>query len=400
MERGLTHRELQELLGAYALDAVDPDEAAAVEEHVASCPRCRAELAEHRETAAMLASVGAPAPEGVWDRIAAELDADAGIGVAEADAGAVVGGTVVGGAAAGGAGAGGAGVGGAAAGGAAAGGAGVGGAAVGGAGVGGRAVGRSRRRAARAARADSADAAGTAGPRVGGGSGDAGAGAGAGGAVAAGQPGTGIGVGSAGAADRAPDAADLAAARITDLAQARADAATIGAGRGGAASRRSRLWTSTRATAAAMTAAAVIVALLGIQLARVERRLDEVQSTTAARSLDEAALFAAANPDARRVRLSSDDGSRVADAVLLPDGQGYLLPRTLPALTEAETYQLWAVVGDQKISVGVLGPRPKVTAFHYNADPSVLAITAERAGGVVASEKQAVVVGFVEPKSA
>ncbi len=71
---GLTHREIEDLLGAYALDAVDPDERAVVERHLADCPRCRAEVVEHREVAALLAHSGGPAPEGVWDRIAAGLD--------------------------------------------------------------------------------------------------------------------------------------------------------------------------------------------------------------------------------------------------------------------------------------------------------------------------------------
>ncbi len=64
------HDEVEELLGAYALDAVDADEAAAVEAHLASCPRCRAELDAHREVAAHLAQGGAPAPDLLWDRIA------------------------------------------------------------------------------------------------------------------------------------------------------------------------------------------------------------------------------------------------------------------------------------------------------------------------------------------
>lgn len=68
------HDEIAELLGAYALDAVDGDEAAAVEAHLAVCPRCAAEVADHREVAAMLAHTGAPAPEGLWSRIAASLE--------------------------------------------------------------------------------------------------------------------------------------------------------------------------------------------------------------------------------------------------------------------------------------------------------------------------------------
>jgi len=70
----LTHDALAELLGAHAVDALDPDEAALVDAHVASCPRCRTELAELREAASLLAFSGAPAPDGAWERIAAALD--------------------------------------------------------------------------------------------------------------------------------------------------------------------------------------------------------------------------------------------------------------------------------------------------------------------------------------
>jgi hypothetical protein len=69
-----SHEEIAELLGAYALDAVDADEVTAVEDHLATCPRCRDEVARHREVAASLAFAGADAPEGVWERIVGELD--------------------------------------------------------------------------------------------------------------------------------------------------------------------------------------------------------------------------------------------------------------------------------------------------------------------------------------
>jgi hypothetical protein len=73
----VTHDDIQELLGAYALDAVDAGEVAAVEDHLRECPRCRAEVAEHRETAAFLAHAGADAPADLWDRIAGAIDAPA-----------------------------------------------------------------------------------------------------------------------------------------------------------------------------------------------------------------------------------------------------------------------------------------------------------------------------------
>ena len=69
----MTHEEVQQLLGAVAVDAVDPEEAALVEAHVRECARCRAELDELRETAALLGNGGGEAPAGLWDRIGGAL---------------------------------------------------------------------------------------------------------------------------------------------------------------------------------------------------------------------------------------------------------------------------------------------------------------------------------------
>jgi anti-sigma factor RsiW len=86
----MSHDDLQSLCGAYALDALDPEEAAELEAHLAECPRCRSEVAEHRNTASLLATVGGEAPTGIWDRIAAELaldDSAPGAGLAKAPSG-------------------------------------------------------------------------------------------------------------------------------------------------------------------------------------------------------------------------------------------------------------------------------------------------------------------------
>ncbi|MGH8972621.1 MAG: zf-HC2 domain-containing protein, partial [Acidimicrobiia bacterium] len=69
-----THQDIQELLGAFALDAVDDNERHLVETHLAVCPRCRGEVATHRETAALLAHSGDRAPEGIWARITENLE--------------------------------------------------------------------------------------------------------------------------------------------------------------------------------------------------------------------------------------------------------------------------------------------------------------------------------------
>ena len=70
----LTHAEIEELIGAYAIDALDADERLAVDVHLPTCPRCRAEVADLREVAALLVYSGGDAPEGVWDRIVSTLD--------------------------------------------------------------------------------------------------------------------------------------------------------------------------------------------------------------------------------------------------------------------------------------------------------------------------------------
>jgi hypothetical protein len=69
MARELSPRELQELLGAYALDAVDGDEREQLEEWLARSPEAREELAALRETAAFLSHTGVEAPPDLWTRI-------------------------------------------------------------------------------------------------------------------------------------------------------------------------------------------------------------------------------------------------------------------------------------------------------------------------------------------
>jgi anti-sigma factor RsiW len=76
MARLMSHDEAAELLGAYALDAVDPDEVAAIEAHLESCPRCRDELRNHREVTGLLAYAGQEAPAGLWDRVVSEVRAE------------------------------------------------------------------------------------------------------------------------------------------------------------------------------------------------------------------------------------------------------------------------------------------------------------------------------------
>jgi len=75
----MTHEEIEELLGVYALDAIEPAERLEIEAHLSGCPRCRAEVAAHQEMAALLGSAGTEAPAGLWEKIATVIaEADQG----------------------------------------------------------------------------------------------------------------------------------------------------------------------------------------------------------------------------------------------------------------------------------------------------------------------------------
>jgi anti-sigma factor RsiW len=86
--------------------------------------------------------------------------------------------------------------------------------------------------------------------------------------------------------------------------------------------------------------------------------------------------------DARRIHLESSTGDARAEAVMLPNGTGYLVSSDLPKLSTNRTYQLWAIDGSNIVSLGVLGPDLGPSAFKFVGTPKTLAITDEVAGGV------------------
>jgi hypothetical protein len=215
--------ELDELLGAYALDAVSDEERRAVEQYLLISPRARQEVAEHREVATMLAWSGMAAPDGLWDRIAANLD----VGDAPTPSGQL--------------------------------------------------------------------------------------------------------------------------ASVMAIDDERRERAT----------RRSaaRRWRTAGSWVAASAAALVI-----------------------------AASEARADRDSMVAQLVRADGVVGAEAVIDQDGHGYLLGEDLPALSSDLTYQLWGVIGDQVISLGVLGANPEIELFSAGEESvSQLVVTIEPAGGVVSN---------------
>jgi len=83
-------------------------------------------------------------------------------------------------------------------------------------------------------------------------------------------------------------------------------------------------------------------------------------------------------------------GTAVADVVVTTDGEGFVDGSALPTLPENRTYQVWAIVGERVISVGIIGNRPEISAFRVEGQLAGLAISEEILGGVVVSEQDPV----------
>jgi anti-sigma factor RsiW len=62
---------VEDLLGAYALDALEDDERLLVDQHLSTCATCRQEVADHREVASLLAGPPIRPPDRVWQAILA-----------------------------------------------------------------------------------------------------------------------------------------------------------------------------------------------------------------------------------------------------------------------------------------------------------------------------------------
>lgn len=249
MDPALSHNALAELLGAFALDAADPAETAAIEAHLTVCPRCRDEVGHYQQTAAMLAHTGRQAPAAVWDAIADR-------------------------------------------------------------------IGEAPKSASGLPALQS---------------------------PASGQP---------------------------------------------ALRRRLRPRVARRAAALTAAAAAAAIALLGVQVGHLDHRINQITTASGGQTLTAAGRNALLDPSARRITLTGvgPHPSPGAEVVVQPSGPAFLFNQGLPALPSGQTYQLWAMIDGQPISVGVLGAHPATVAFSLDAAATTkaFAVTVEPAGGSVA----------------
>ena len=153
----------------------------------------------------------------------------------------------------------------------------------------------------------------------------------------------------------------------------------------------------------AAAAALVLVGAVFLQSARIDQLSQEVAAERAQLEMVSEALTdrprsaaveaALSDPGSRIVTIEATDvaGAGAVTVVLTQDGAGYVLDDSLPELPEGQTYQLWAVSGDQVVSAGLFGTDVADGAFRIDpGSVSALAITPEVAGGVVVSSNDAV----------
>lgn len=152
-----------------------------------------------------------------------------------------------------------------------------------------------------------------------------------------------------------------------------------------------------RVTAGLAAAALLVVALLGLEIGRQSRQVDQLTSALDRNAVESAAAIAARTPGARITDMRSQIGGRSARIVLLPNGTGFVTESNLERLPSGRTYQLWALVGDAAeptaISAGVLGASPSTVPFRFSGQAIGFAVTDEARPGVVSSTQSPVVVG-------
>lgn len=143
---------------------------------------------------------------------------------------------------------------------------------------------------------------------------------------------------------------------------------------------------ATRFTAAVSIAAIGLAAVLAVSVMRLQAERNPDPIDVAIQQLLE-------DPGATLATLTAaNETTSEARIVVGANGVGYVYADSLPALETSRTYQLWAIVGDQVISAGVLGPDPDNAPFQVVGDIAGFAITEEVAGGVPVSEGETVAV--------
>ena len=125
---------------------------------------------------------------------------------------------------------------------------------------------------------------------------------------------------------------------------------------------------------AAAAAVVILIGLTGFLLTTASRDGAAAEPSFASRANVARDLSDPTTGDIALTIHTDDDGSSIAVST-----------ESLPVLDPGSTYQLWSVIGDEVVSVGVFGPSIGSAPLRLEGDPAVLALTVEPTGGVAVS---------------
>jgi hypothetical protein len=149
--------------------------------------------------------------------------------------------------------------------------------------------------------------------------------------------------------------------------------------------------------AASAVAAGVTVFVVDDEMSRQGHRLDQVAASVSHEGMRRAAEAAAANPEARTLRLDASSGRAGAMVVTMPGGDSFLMAHGIPRLGPGRTYQLWAMTGDATaptmVSAGVLGRWFELASFHAPEGAHGFMVTEERGSGAVHAHSEPLLEG-------
>jgi Anti-sigma-K factor rskA len=138
--------------------------------------------------------------------------------------------------------------------------------------------------------------------------------------------------------------------------------------------------------------AAACVAGLAIVNVRQSQRIDQLQVAAQRSDLRTVTVDALTSSKTRKVMLSSDANAGRLE-VAMDKSNGYVQAIDLPPLADGQVYQLWGVIDNEVISLGVLGAAPGLASFTADGPLTKLVLTVEQAGGVAVSEQPAFLAG-------
>ena len=132
-----------------------------------------------------------------------------------------------------------------------------------------------------------------------------------------------------------------------------------------------------------VAAALLLIAVIGtsIDVSRLDGRVAALSSRIHDTNMADQMAAVLAQVDHHSINLTSSEHQTRARVVIGTDGTSFFVNEGLAVLPSRYTYQLWALSRGHVVSLGVLGAKPTINAFRFEAPMSALMVNVEPVGG-------------------